>query len=42
MIFAGYAAVVAILFIFIFHEHDSHKTTEKEIKTAEDTPDDAI
>lgn len=42
LIFAAYAAVVAILFIFIFHEHDSHKTSAKEIKTAEDTPDNAI
>lgn len=42
LIFAGYAAVVAILFVFIFREHDSQKTNENQIKTAEDTPDDAI
>lgn len=42
LIFAGYAAVVAILFVFIFHENHTNKPTANQIKTAEDTPDDAI
>lgn len=42
LIFAGYAAVVAILFVFIFHENHTNKPTENQIKTAEGTPDDAI
>jgi len=42
LIFAGYALVVAVLFMLIFHDSDRKKATTEQIKAAEDRPDTAI
>lgn len=42
LIFAAYALVVAILFLLIFRDHDTHGSTDAQIKQAEKVPTDAI
>lgn len=41
LIFAGYALVVGVLFLLLFHDTD-HRPTASQIKKAEEHPDDAI
>lgn len=41
LIFAGYALVVGVLFLLLFHDTD-HRPTASQIKKAEERPDDAI